>query len=77
MEYAIKETAIGSPKITLDGLSIDIDVTIWYGIVGDEKCQSSSIGTTINLFLDESPRNTLVSELNTKILQWFNENYNS
>ena len=82
MQYEIKlneqeQSDIKINKVSLsdDSLSINVDVTIIYGIVGDSIVKSS-IGTTINLLLDNSVRSSLVSELNEKIVAWFNNNYN-
>lgn len=77
MKYEIKSTTISKLTLSEDGNSISIDVTIFFGITGDDKMTPSSTGCTIELSLKEGNRNTLASELNEKTAVWFNEQFNS
>ena len=77
MKYEIKSTIISKLILSEDRSSINIDMTIFFGIVGDDRMQPSSTGCTIELSLKDGSRDTLVSELNEKTIEWFNKNYNS
>jgi hypothetical protein len=76
MEYAIKSTFINKITLSEDSLSISVGVTVNFNAKEESKMADSSIGTTIVLSLKDGERNTLAQELNSKTLEWFNENYN-
>ena len=76
MTYKIISTQTSKVSLADDNLSISVDMTITYGIEGAEKMQPSSVGCTIELSLEIGERNTLVSELETKTAEWFEENFN-
>ena len=77
MKYSILSTSVSKIVLSKDGTYIDVFVTIFFGAVGYEKMQPSTTGCSVVLLLDIEPRKTLVDELNTKVLAWFDLNYNT
>ena len=76
MTYEITNTAIAGIVISDDGLSLQLNVVIRYRAVGADKTEPSSTGCSIVLSLESGERNTMLSEYQTKIVEWFQENYN-
>ena len=76
MAYTLKSYSTNRVYLVDSGTSINVDVTILFNKEGETKLADTSIGTTINILLDDSPRNTIVSELETKMNDWFNTEYN-
>lgn len=77
MKYEMHTPFISKIYLSEDGSSINVDMTIPYGVEGMEKLTPSTTGCTINLSLQEGHRNILVSELDEKTDKWFNENFNN
>ena len=74
--YIIKSKTINGIKLSEDLKSVNLDFTIFYNIDGESKLPNGSIGDTITLSLETGERNTMVSEMETKIIEWFNLKFN-
>ena len=76
MTYEIINTAIAGIVISDDGLSLQLNVVIRYRATGADKTEPSSVGCSIVLSLESGERSTLLSEYQSKVTEWFQENYN-
>lgn len=77
MKYTIsKSPSISRITISDDDASINIDVTVFYNIEGGSHLPDATVGYTINMLLDSSTRDTMLSELNTKVQQQFEAQFN-
>lgn len=76
MAYIIKTQTTNAIHLADDLKSVSLDVTVTYNREGESKLPDGSTGTTVVLSIEAGERDTLVPELNEKVHQWFNEQYN-
>ena len=74
--YIIKSQTINAIKLAEDLKSVNLDFTLTYNLEGETKLPDGSVGNTITLSLETGERSTMVDEMNTKINEWFKNNYN-
>ena len=75
--YIIKGSpTTNSIKLAEDSKSVDINFTLLFNLEGETKLPDASVGDKVNLSLETGERSTMVEELNEKINEWFQTNYN-
>lgn len=76
MKYEMLSSKISGMVVSEDSKSIQMDITIQYMATGADKTQPSSVGSSFTISLESGERNTMAEELDKKILDWFELNFN-